>query len=61
MTKKTESDRVTWEVRTLEDKETGDLILPIPQELLDKMGWREGDTLDWKQNPRGEWVLTKKS
>lgn len=60
MAKKSKNDRVTWEVKTLEDKETGDLILPIPQELLDRLGWREGDTLDWKQDPQGRWILSKR-
>lgn len=59
MAKKTKSERVTWEVKTLEDKETGDLILPIPQELLDRLGWREGDTLSWNQDPQGRWILSK--
>lgn len=59
MSNKSESDRVTWQVTTLEDKATGDLILPIPPELLQKMGWREGDTLNWERNPEGHWILTK--
>lgn len=48
-----------YEVFTQEDPETGDIILPIPQELLDRMGWREGDTLEWKQADSGAWVLSK--
>lgn len=31
---------------TLEfDRESGELMLPLPRELLNKMGWRCGDTL----------------
>ena len=44
-----------WTVTIEEDPETGDLILPLPQELLDTQGWVEGDTLDWKDNGNGSW------
>jgi len=60
MSKKSQ-EKITWEVQTFEDKESGDLILPIPPELLEKMGWREGDTLDWNQDKKGNWILKKKS
>lgn len=49
----------TWEVITQEDPETGDLILPFPPELLVKMGWQEGDTLEWKQDTDGNWIISK--
>jgi hypothetical protein len=52
-------DDVSYEVITQEDPETGDLIVPIPQELLDKMGWREGDQIEWKVDTLGRWVLSK--
>lgn len=42
-----------------EDPETGDLILPIPQEILDAQGWKEGDTLKWIDNEDGTWSLTR--
>lgn len=58
MTKKHKDD-VTYEVITQEDPETGDLILPIPQELLDKMGWKAGDNLEWAQDDKGRWILKK--
>ena len=53
-------DDVSYEVITQEDPETGDLLLPIPQELLDKMGWREGDEIEWKVDTQGRWVLSKR-
>ena len=31
----------------LEEDEVGDLILPIPEELLEQLGWKEGDELDF--------------
>lgn len=53
-------EKITYEVTTQEDPETGDVILPLPPELLEKMGWKEGDTLDWKQSENGAWILSKK-
>jgi hypothetical protein len=52
---------VNWTVTLEEDSETGDLILPIPQDLLDLQGWAEGDTLEWKDRGNGSWSLEKKS
>ena len=43
-----------------EDSETGDLILPLPDELLKEAGWKTGDTLDWKDNGDGTFSMTKK-
>lgn len=53
-------DSARYEVITQEDPETGDLLLPIPQELLDKMGWQEGDEIEWKVDTQGRWVLSKR-
>lgn len=49
----------TYEIILQEDEETGDLIMPLPQELLDRVGWKEGDELEWKQAKDGAWVLSK--
>ena len=38
---------------------TGDLIMPLPQDLLDSAGWKEGDVLEWKDLGNGTWSLTK--
>jgi hypothetical protein len=56
---KKQNDNVTYEVITQEDPETGDLILPIPQEMLDKLGWKEGDQLEWSPTSNGSWLLSK--
>jgi bifunctional DNA-binding transcriptional regulator/antitoxin component of YhaV-PrlF toxin-antitoxin module len=48
-----------WEMKVEEDPETGELILPLPQELLDIQGWKEGDELEWTDNGDGSWILTK--
>lgn len=49
----------SWTVTVEEDPETGELILPLPQELLDSKGWMEGDELEWIDNQDGTWTLEK--
>jgi len=50
----------SWTV-TLEEAEdgSGDLVMPLPQDLLDSQGWREGDTLNWEEGTNGSWTLSK--
>lgn len=43
----------------VEEAPNGDVLLPIPQELMDEMGWRQGDVLDWKDNQNGSFTLSK--
>jgi hypothetical protein len=43
-----------------EDPETGDLILPFPEDMLKEVGWKEGDTLDWGDNKDGTFSIIKK-
>lgn len=50
-----------WTVTLEEDPVTGDLIMPIPQEVLDLQDWGEGDTLEWLDRGDGSWQLQKKS
>ena len=45
----------------LEEDENGELILPLSDELLKEVGWKEGDTLEWKDNEDGSFGLTKKN
>jgi len=49
----------TWTVTVEQDPDTGDLILPLPADLLAMQGWKEGDTLDWVDNGNGTWTLKK--
>jgi hypothetical protein len=50
----------SWTVITGEDSNTGDLLLPLPDELLDQMPWSEGDTLEFRDNLDGSFTLSKK-
>jgi antitoxin component of MazEF toxin-antitoxin module len=52
-------DLIRYEVITHEDKETGDLILPIPQKLLDQLGWREGDEIEFAVDTHGKYILKR--
>lgn len=56
---KEESER--WILTVEEDSATGDAILQLPPDLLEKTGWKEGDVLNWKDNGDGTWILEKKA
>ena len=44
-----------------EDPETGDLMMPLPEEALQELGWDTGDTLVWNvDDVTGQITLTKK-
>lgn len=47
---------------TLEEADdgSGDMVMPLPQDLLDGAGWKEGDVLEWIDNKDGSWSLKKK-
>ena len=54
-------DRNSWTLTVEEDPETGDAILQFPPDLMEKAGWKEGDTLEWTDRGDGSWSLEKKS
>jgi len=51
-------DKVRYEVIIQEDTESDDLILPIPQPLLDQLGWKEGDDIEFVVEGK-TWYLKK--
>ncbi len=54
------ASKTSWTVTVEEaDDGSGDLVLPLPQDFLDQQGWKEGDTLAWKDNNNGSWSLSK--
>ena len=57
--KKAPDTSIRYEVITQEDPETGDLILPIPQPLMDSMGWKEGDDIEFEISNDGTLYLKK--
>ena len=49
-----------WTVTVEEaDDGSGDIVLPLPPELLETQGWKEGDTLEWNDMGDGSWTITK--
>jgi hypothetical protein len=49
-----------WTIDVVEaDDGSGDLVLPLPDDLLEDAGWKTGDTLKWTDLGNGEWSLTK--
>ena len=36
-----------WSVMLEEDEDTGDLILPLTEEMLKDLGWELGDVVEW--------------
>lgn len=48
-----------WIVHVEQD-ETGELVLPLPVDLLNQMGWSEGTDLFWIDNENGTFTLTDK-
>lgn len=49
-----------WLVLIEIDPKTGELIMPIPHDLLNQMGWDSGDDLIWHDNENGTFSLSKK-
>ncbi len=49
----------TWTINLEEDPETGDLILPLNDEILEETGWKTGDSIDWIDNKDGSWTMKK--
>ena len=48
----------SWTVSIEQDGE--DMILPLPQDMLDEVGWCPGDDLEWTDRGDGTWELRKK-
>ena len=42
-----------------EDPVTGELILPLPDELMKDAGWEIGDVIQWKDLGDGSWSMVK--
>jgi len=51
----------SWIATLQEDSETGDLILPLPDDLMKSQGFEIGDVLKWKDNKDGSYSVSKKA
>jgi hypothetical protein len=54
-----DQNKITYEIITHRDEATGDIIMPLPQELLEQLGWVEGDELAFDKDADGRLVVTK--
>jgi hypothetical protein len=53
--------KTTWTLEVLEDPTNPEeCILQFPDDLMAQAGWKEGDTLIWKDQGDGSWSLTRK-
>lgn len=49
----------TWTATLLEDPDNPDeLILPLPEDMIAELEWKDGDTLGWKVED-GTIILTR--
>jgi len=49
----------TWTVNVEEDEQTGDLILPLNDEILEQCGFTVGDNIKWVDRGDGSWTIEK--
>jgi bifunctional DNA-binding transcriptional regulator/antitoxin component of YhaV-PrlF toxin-antitoxin module len=49
---------VTYTVTLDEDGE--DLILPVPDEILNQLGWKDGSMLEWDINKEDNTIIIRK-
>jgi hypothetical protein len=54
------TSETSWIITLEEDPETGELIMPLPSELLESQGWHIGDTLVWDFNNVDKTATLKK-
>lgn len=58
MSKNKPLDTATYQVTAQEDPDTGDMLLPLPMPLLQQMGWKEGDKLDFGIDDKGRYIIS---
>jgi hypothetical protein len=49
----------SWTINLEEDPKTGDLILPLNDDILEGTGWKTGDNIEWIDNKNGSWTMKK--
>lgn len=57
--KKIAQENIRYEVMTHEDPETGDMLIPLPPQLLSQLGWKEGDNIDFQIDENGKVIIKK--
>lgn len=49
-----------WTLEVKYNSEADEHYLEFPDNLMEQVGWKVGDTVLWSQNEDGSWILTKK-
>lgn len=52
-------DKEVWSSKVEEDIITGEQWITFPPELMEKLGWKEGDDLEWLDNYDGTFTIKK--
>jgi hypothetical protein len=52
-------DGVRYEIITQEDTETGDILVPLPPQLLEELNWKEGDVVDFSLDDQNRYIIKK--
>lgn len=52
-------DKFKWTLEVEEDPKTGEAIIQFPADFLEMSGWRDGDSINWRDNGDGSWTLEK--
>ena len=58
-TKRVSSVEQSSTLEIQEDPVTGEQYIELPQRLLAKLGWKEGDDLEWVELENGSWSVKK--
>jgi hypothetical protein len=53
-------DNNNWVVTVQENGKDKELYIELPPEMLNQVGWDDGDTLLWEELTDGAWQITKK-
>jgi hypothetical protein len=56
---KHKKDGVRYEIITQEDAETGDILVPLPPQLLEELDWKEGDVVDFSLDDQNRYIIKK--
>jgi bifunctional DNA-binding transcriptional regulator/antitoxin component of YhaV-PrlF toxin-antitoxin module len=50
---------MTYTLKVEQNEITGEYYFILPEKLLQKMGWKEGDNIEWTSNKNGSVTLKK--
>jgi len=53
------NEKSRFEVIMQEDPETGDTLIPLPDELMKQLGWKEGDDIQFDVDDKGRIIIRK--